>query len=444
MSISLIKLNAPTDSMGSENTEMASADDQGVRGYTLRDKQNHMLTLMSEPQTFSDEGTIFDSQAFIDKDFTPFTNSQKTTSSSAQPREETELTTVLQMHATERLYTNIHNHYITPEEAFEGKSRLKMASKKYIPENKFVIGTNPPLGKTSIRLYDKALSEQHASIIYRDAKRSYFTFLLCQKKINAATRSKKFPTEIHLLILSFLGEDTSYFIQDNGSRTGTYERVSPRQAVTLKNEQEFQLSMDTTIRILQVENKPQMPKFEESKKNRNMIKKFMKDGDVKIIGLEQEFSTKLTLELPSFRKNFSKDTRNLDWNSYFTFDISFLKLEVHEQRENRISKYLIFPMDGSFDYFIGRNECSDIFLSSPTCSRRHCKITYNENRRTWSIIDGAEGLPSLGGTWKSLQTTNEKIERKPSKETPVNHGSKFRLGDNVYEFLYTKKKVKLE
>jgi len=101
-------------------------------------------------------------------------------------------------------------------------------------------------------------------------------------------------------------------------------------------------------------------------------------------------------------------------------------------------------MDGSLDYFIGRNECSDIFLSSPTCSRRHCKITYNDAKRTWSIIDGAEGLPSLGGTWKSLQTTAEKAEKKSSKETPINQGSKFRLGDNVYEFLYTRKRVKIE
>lgn len=444
MSPSLMKLIAPIDSMGSENTEMASADDQGLRGFTLKEKQNSMLTLMSEPQAFSDEGTVYDSHAYVDQALSLFLNSQKSAVSSSCPREESAVITVLQMHATERLYTNIHNHYLTPEEAFEGKSRLKITQKKYIPENKFVIGTNPPIGMTSIRLYDKALSEQHANIIYRDAKRSYFSFLLCQKRISSSTCSRKLPTEIHLLILSYLGDNTSFFIQDNGSKGGTYEKVSPKQAVSLKNEQEFQLSMDTTIRVLQVENKPKIAKFEESKRNRNMIKKFMKDGDVKIIGLEQEFSAKLTQELPSFRKNNSKDTRNLDWNSYFTFDISFLKLEVHEQRENKISKYLIFPMDGSFDYFIGRNECSDIFLSSPTCSRRHCKITYNENKRTWNIIDGAEGLPSLGGTWKSLQTVAEKIEKKPSKEMPINPGSKFRLGDNVYEFLYTKKKVKLE
>jgi len=334
---------------------------------------------------------------------------------------------------------------LTPDEAFEGKSRLKITQKNYIPENKFVIGSNPPIGITSIRLYDKALSEHHANVIYRDAKRSYFTFLLCQNKIRGeSTSSRRFPTEIHLLIIRYIGENTSFFIQDNGSKTGTFEKVSPKLAVSLKNDQEFQLSMDTTIRILQVENKQKIAKFEENKRNRNMIKKFLKDGDVKIIGLEQEFSSKLTQELPAFRKNNFKDTRNLDWSSYFTFDISFLKIEVHEQRENKISKYLIFPMDGSLDYFIGRNECSDIFLSSPTCSRRHCKITYNDAKRTWSIIDGAEGLPSLGGTWKSLQTTAEKAEKKPSKETPINQGSKFRLGDNVYEFLYTRKRVKIE
>lgn len=464
--ISTMKHLQALTSVRPEETDILQSDSPSLSKSPLTPKLKQISSTIIPSQIIIPESQAFDDEKICDIQ-PAYTDDEQSVVGAFLPNksfkkpnkeENSQFTTnlkVLHFFATERLYATIHNYYLTPEKPFENKAQICMNPKNYIAEKTFAIGTNPPPGPNAIKLFDKALSEHHANIHYRDSQRPYFTFFLCLRKIyGPKSLITKLPDEIHLMIQSFIGNAPSYYLQDNGSKTGTYEKISSKHPVSLKDGQEFQLSMDTTIRILQVNREMREKKkttrkakdesFDKCKKTKNMLKCLMKEGCVKLIGLNPEFMSQLYTELPSFRKNSNKETRNLNWKDNFDFNIPFLKLEVHEQREAKISKYLIFAMEAPFDYLIGRNEWYEIFLSSPTCSRKHCKIAYDDKKKSWNISDGVEGLPSLGGTWRSLQTTEQKAEKKPSEELPINHGAKFRLGDNVYEFLYTRKKVKLE
>lgn len=446
------QLSYPNISDYAHSNSESSDESQKTDQPSFTQTQLPQLDLMvSEVQTFSDyhrEDHIkdFDGESLGGFKYEPERNNLLRRASSAnldsQPVTSSQ---VLHMQALERFYCHIHSFYLLPNGVFENQSKLSRDPNHYVPENKFNVGTQPAKDRTFIKLYDKTVSDHHANIIYKDRYRPYFTLMLCQQTLfGKASLFCRFPAEVHRLILKFIGEDVSFFIQDNGSRVGTFERISPSKPITLCSNQEMQLSMDTTIKILQAETKRGDMSLKPNRKDSNMLKKFLKDGDVKFIGLDDKYLEVLACELISFRKNSHYETRRLDWSHELGFSIPFLKLEVHEHKDNIISKYLLFPVEAPFSYSIGRNDCSDIFLSSPTCSRRHCRIIYSKERRTWQMLDGADGTPSLGGTWRSLQTIQEKHEKRPSKEFPIYDGSKFKLGENVYEFSYTRKKVKLE
>lgn len=340
------------------------------------------------------------------------------------------------------LYLNLYKFFILPTAAIEcGKNSEKLMDieirKKNPHEQTFEIGSNPQ-GSSQIRLYDQFVSPSQAKIVYKDFYRPYFTFLLCLNKTcfsryNRTSLSKKLPSEIHRLILDFVGPRTPFFIEDNGSQEGTFELVSSRKPAKLFSGQEIQISPDTRIAFLQVSSRG----GGIDDKTHNKIKKLIKYDHVWVAGYGCAANgDSWCNEIRNFNKDHYEETRDFQWNSDFDLPVSFLKMEVRT-KAGKIQRVLILPHE-KINFIVGRDNDADVRVASVHCSRNHCAINYSNQTHKWTIIDGFRGKSSLAGTWNSLQTIKERKEKIKSKPVPITDGSLFKLGANYFRFSYKK------
>lgn len=350
-------------------------------------------------------------------------------------------------------YMNLNSFVLTPLKAIDRRSLrlpieelIERETKQQKPrENEFIVGSNPETGDQRVAIVDPTVSSAHAKIIYKDFYAPYFTFMLsqikiCQMSTGKASLIKKIPSEIHRKILEFAGPKVSFYIEDNGSQKGTFELISEVKPKVSLSGQEIQISADTTILILQVSNK----KFESGKifdsKKENILKKLVKEDKAIIIGsnaLSQRLESECDDENDDFDKKNYDETRNLKWEDNFELSVPFMKLEVRGKM-GRTFRYIILPEDKT-TFSVGRNnKDADIPVCSVLCSRKHCEIKYDFMSGCWTVNDGSQGKSSLAGTWNSLQTIQERKEKKKSKQTPITDGSLFKLGESIFRFSYKK------
>lgn len=348
------------------------------------------------------------------------------------------LTKILYMQQQARsIYKNIGDFIITSHEVFERSLNSFQLKKQrdYISENTFQIGAEPSTSVTNICFFNTNLSPLHSTIIYKDHLRPYFTFMLCLNKVQSQKCEKcslmsKLPREIHSLIVSFLGETKSYYVRDEGSNSGTYQIVRSNKPTFLRTGQIFKITRDISINILEMNNKGVC--FRQ--RDYPVMKKLMKHGFVELLGLDSSQVKKL-------KKTRCSHTRDLKWGeSRLEFGIPFVAAEIGDEKKNFTRRYLFFPSTQD-SFLIGRNYEADILIDDLSCSRNHCKIFYDFKAAAWKIVDGWNNVPSLFGTWESLQTIQQKKEKAKSEEVLISDGSKFMFNDCVCDF--TVKKIKI-
>lgn len=243
----------------------------------------------------------------------------------------------------------------------------------------------------------KLVSRTHARLLTK----YYFspTFKLKKKILFFFADAKKRRLSIIILskVVSFLKPIKGLYLQDLGSKTGTFVRLKPSQTFSLKNGTRIKLGSEAEFKVL----------YMNTKKNSRFcsLLKILEKGTYGFVGFESsmtpaQLSDKFFIALRT--KNCSSNLPN----------ILFLA-----QKENE-------------GYLMGRGVDSNVIVNISDISRTHCEIFFEDGN--WLLRDGGEKNNSFNGTWVDLQRKSPNMRCKSEKRLLLDN-DEIQISDTVFK-----------
>lgn len=209
-------------------------------------------------------------------------------------------------------------------------------------------------------------------------------------------KAKGLPSGIFLQVYLFLRPKKAIYLQDLGSRTGTFRRLRPNEQITLENGSSFQLGNNVTFVVLYVKEQA------TSKLMRHI------------------------LGFPLDRCKFHGFATSQPQPDVLQ-DTPFLVLR-NLNHDSQAAEFVFLKATEGQGFLFGRAERSDVVVNFADISRRHCVIAYKEG--TWALSDGVGQHRSFNGTWFDISKRGPSRKKSPRYELLDNDD--FKVGDYLF------------
>ena len=252
-------------------------------------------------------------------------------------------------------------------------------------------------------------------------------------------KMKYLPTEIRMLILSYLRKPRNFYIQDMGSIHGTYIKMKQNQFRKLCKGQTYQIGgTEIYLNILEVILPSRKNKINDEKTEDDMETLFMKY-------LGREFSNGIQIHgLPKESYMHYNKSKSTEFERVkVPYPYSTIKFEIMPQGGFNPQTHLLIskvpPSQGLIknfnnfknEFVIGRQDglndgFCDISLNQSIISREQCRIKFHKSDtknstgyHVWEISDGSKHKPSTNGTFFCLTDFRFRNLKQPSSLHPL-------------------------
>ena len=259
------------------------------------------------------------------------------------------------------------------------------------PDAPFVMPTDIPLpGPEVSRLHCRIIYKYLYSQLGRIPKKLRYFILQC--------RRKGVPPFIPYTVLKYLRPTKGVYLQDLGSRHGTFIRLRPFSNTGLRAGLRLQLASQATLQVLYIHERP--------KQKIASILSTIPREECQLIGFEE---TQDIVQQLAGQK--------------------FLVLQILSATSQK--RFAFFLADEENVYLIGRGVKSDLQINLSDISRKHCELFYRAGE--WLVRDGSAEVASNNGTWLALP--RKRRDHRRSEKRLLLPDDQFKVGDHIFQLI---------